>query len=302
MEEKNKKGGVPMSVAAWLKKNTHALTGKVVAVSGATGGIGRELCRHLASLGAALVLLDRNGQRSRALGAALEAEFPALSVDYIRVDMTEMETVRAAADALLARPLDYLILNAGAYAVPRFLTREGYDNVFQINFLSPYYLARRLLPHLRARGGRVIAVGSIAHTYSRTDENDIDFRTRKKPSLVYGNAKRRLMYALTDEAAEGGISIVHPGITQTNITAHYPKPIWLLIKYPMRLIFMSPRKAALSVLSGVFDACGESEWIGPRHFDVWGYPRKKRLSSADAAERAAIAENARALYARLTEN
>lgn len=288
-----------MSITRWLQKNTTSLAGKTVAVSGATGGIGQELCRHLAALGASLILLDRNTEKSKALGASLLARFPTLSVEYLRVDMTEMDSVRAAADALAPRPLDYLILNAGAYAIPRTLTREGYDNVFQINFVAPYYLARRLLPTLRARGGRVVAVGSIAHTYSKTDPRDVDFRTRRRASLVYGNAKRHLMYALTKEAKEGGVAIVHPGITQTNITAHYPKPIWLLIKYPMRLIFMSPKKAALSVLAGVFSPCGEGEWLGPRLFDVWGYPSKKRLLSADPYERAFIEETAERIFGEL---
>jgi hypothetical protein len=142
----------------------------------------------------------------------------------------------------------------------------------------------------------VVAVGSIAHNYSKTDAADVEFCTRTRASLVYGNAKRHLMYALSQQAKDGGVSIVHPGITQTNITAHYPKPIWLLIKWPMRVIFMSPRKAALCVLRGIFDGCGEGEWIGPRVFDVWGFPKKKRLTTAAAAERAFIEDNAEALY------
>ena len=285
-----------MHIKAWLKRNTSSLVGKTVAVSGATGGIGQALCRHLCALGASLILLDRNQEKSRALGAALTEGFPALKIECIRVDLCDMDTVVAAADALEKMPVDYLILNAGAYAVPRFTTHGGYDNVFQINFLAPYYLAKRLLPTLRARGGSVVAVGSIAHNYSKTDEGDLDFRTRTRASLVYGNAKRYLMYALSREARGGGVAIVHPGITQTNITAHYPKPIWLLIKHPMRVIFMSPKKAALSVLAGLFTPCGEGEWIGPRLFDVWGVPKKKRLLTADEAERAYIEKTAQALY------
>ena len=66
----------------------------------------------------------------------------------------------AAVDAALAHiDVDVLICNAGAYAVPRFITSSGYDNVFQINFAAPYYLMRRLAPHLAARGGRVVLVG-----------------------------------------------------------------------------------------------------------------------------------------------
>ena len=76
---------------------THSLAGKRVAISGATGGLGRPLCRYLSSLGASLVLLDRNGEKSRALGAELVAEFPTLSVSYLRVDMEDIDSVAAAA-------------------------------------------------------------------------------------------------------------------------------------------------------------------------------------------------------------
>ena len=285
-----------MSLSKWISKNTGALSGKTVAVSGATGGLGQELCRHLASLGAALILLDRNMQKSHALAEGLRADFPSLSVSHIEIDLEDIRAVRRAADELAARPLDYLILNAGAYSIPRHLCDTGYDNVFQINFLSPYYLARALLPHLRARGGRVVAVGSIAHTYSVTDPADVDFRTRQKASLVYGNAKRYLMfslYGLTD--ADGSLSVTHPGITLTNITAHYPKPLFALIKHPMKVIFMSPRKASLCILRGLFEPCGKGEWIGPRFFSVWGMPQKRPLRSCDKTEAETICHTAEQL-------
>lgn len=286
-----------MSISKWIKKNTASLVGKTVAISGSTGGLGRELCRYLASLGSALVLLDRNSEKSAALEAALKGEFPGLEVSRIRVDMADMASVISAADELCARDIDYLLLNAGAYSIPRYICDTDYDNVFQINFVSPYYLARRLLPAIRARGGKVVAVGSIAHNYSRTDSTDVDFATRRKASLVYGNSKRYLMYALPALAeSDGDIAITHPGITFTGITAHYPKLIFALIKHPMKVIFMSPRRAALSVLLGLFADCREDEWIGPRLFDVWGLPRKKKLRTATAEEIAYIRETADKIY------
>lgn len=289
-----------MSISKWIEKNTASLEGKTVAISGSTGGLGCELCRYLASLGAALVLLDRNPEKSAALEAALKDEFPSVAVSRICVDMADMSSVVVAADELCALEIDHLILNAGAYSIPRYICDTGYDNVFQINFVSPYYLARRLLPALRARGGRVVAVGSIAHNYSRTDSADLDFATRRKASLVYGNSKRYLMYslpALAESACE--IAIAHPGITFTGITAHYPKLIFALIKHPMKVIFMSPRRAALSILAGLFADLGEGEWIGPRFFDVWGLPRKKKLRTADAEEIAYIRESAEKIYEKL---
>ncbi len=280
-----------MRIKKWVKQNTESLEGKLVAVSGATGGIGRELCDLLASLGASLVLLDRNMTKSLALAEELRGRYPDLTISHISVDLEKMDMVKEAAEQLKALPLDFLILNAGAYSIPRHTCETGYDNVFQINFVSPYYLARTLLPSLRTRGGKVIAVSSIAHNYSKADFRDVDFATRKKASLVYGNAKRFLTYslfALGESHRE--IAIVHPGITFTNITAHYPKLIFGLIKHPMKVIFMKPRKAVLSILKGMFENCGKNEWIGPRFFNVWGTPKKKPLRTATPEEARAIAQ------------
>ncbi len=282
-----------MTVNAWIKKHTKRLDGRLIAVSGSTGGLGGALCRHLAALGASLILLDRNPAKAQALSEDLRAEYPALSVRHIPMDLTDLSTVFHAADELSSLPLDFLILNAGAYSVPRFTCESGFDNVFQINFLAPYLLADRLLPHLRERGGKVVAVGSIAHRYSQTDPSDPDFSARRKASLVYGNAKRHLMATLPALAnSPNEIALTHPGITFTNITAHYPPLIFALIKHPMKVIFMSPKRASLSILAGLFTSCKEDEWIGPRFFDVWGLPRKKVLRSIPPAERARLRREA----------
>lgn len=286
-----------MRIEKWMARNTQRLEGKRVAISGATGGLGRELCRYLAALGAELILLDRNPVKSAALQAELKREYPTLTVEGITVDMEDLAAVRAAANALKAGPLDYLILNAGAYHIPRHKATSGYDNVFTINFIAPYYLARELKETLERRGGRVIAVSSIAHNYSRIDPDDIDFSTREKSGKVYGNAKRYLTFALYHlfEGSEA-LAVTHPGITFTGITAHYPKLIFAIIKHPMKVIFMKPKKAALSVLQGVFTPCHKNEWIGPRLFNVWGMPRKATLSTCKEEESKEIFRIARGIF------
>lgn len=278
------------------------MEGKTVAVSGTTGGLGKELCRYLAHLGAHLILLDRNQEKSEAHERALFTDFMGVKIDRIPLDLADMESVRAATEALKAFPIDVFIHNAGAYSIPRCITDAGYDNVFQINFVSPYYMIRELMPTLRARGGRVVAVGSIAHRYSKSDEKDMDFRTRRAASRVYGNAKRYLMaslYELFRDEREASLAVVHPGITFTGITAHYPKLIFAIIKYPMKVIFMKPVKAALSLLGGLFVPTEYLCWIGPRFFDIWGTPRKKRLRSISEAECREIADRAENIYNQL---
>lgn len=283
----------------WLTENTERLDGKTVAITGSTGGLGKELARYLASLGASLILVDRSYKRSEEHKRALEAEFPDVSVKLITADLADFDSVKAAGELLLRERVDFLIHNAGAYSIPRTVCTTGYDNVFQINFVSPYYLTRTLMKPIKERGGKIIIVGSIAHNYSKTDNTDIDFKTRKKASRVYGNAKRYVMfssYALKENEYCPEISVTHPGITFTGITSHYPKLIFALIKHPMKIIFMRRDKAALSILRGVFKSTSKNEWIGPRLFNVWGLPKKKSLTTVSESEYEFIKETTNEIY------
>ncbi len=290
-----------MNIQKWLTKNTHSLLGKTVAITGATGGLGRELSRYVVMLGANLVTVDRNEARSIALEKELTSEFYDAKIIRILADMDDFDSVKLACEQLKHMPIDYLVLNAAAYSIPRKKCKTGYDNVFQINFVSPYYITRELMPLLTERKGRVIAVGSIAHNYSATDPDDIDFSARSRSNLVYGNSKRHLMFSLYElmKSEDKMLSVVHPGITFTNITAHYPPIIFAIIKHPMKLIFMKPKKAALSILKGFFDHTEGYSWIGPKLFNIWGYPSKKVLKTAEKEEIDRIYQTAESIYIKL---
>ena len=286
-----------MNYKKWLAKNTCSLDGKTVAISGSTGGIGKELCRFFCALSANLILIDRSRARSDALCDSLKEQFPNVSIKAFYLDLEDISATRDMAKALQGEIIDYLVLNAGAYKIPRSKGQNGFENVFNINFVSPYILADALLPQIKARGGKVIAVGSIAHNYSKIDVCDVDFATRKAPSKVYGNAKRYLMYSLwaLDEYRDV-INIAHPGIAVTNITSHYPRVIYAIIKYPMKIIFMNPKKASLSILYALFTDTKKNEWVGPRLFDVWGLPRKKTLKTCSKEEAEKISELSKEIY------
>lgn len=289
-----------MRTEKWLTEHAGELRGKRVAITGSTGGLGRELCAYLAALGASLILLDRNAERSRVHAEELRARF-AVEVACVTLDLESLASANAALEELESLPPDVLIQNAGAYAIARHPCESGYDTVFQTNFATPYYLIRRLLPMLRARNGRIVIVGSIAHALSRIDPSDVDFSTRRSDMRVYGNSKRWLILATEDLIVqETGVTlaVTHPGITSTNITSHYPTLVHRLVKPPMRLIFPSPRNAARSVLWGVFEETEHGEWLGPRVLGVWGRPQKKKRPSVDTNEREAIAKIADEVFAR----
>ncbi len=279
------------------------LENKHVALTGASGGLGRALCEMILRDGGTLTVIDRNEKKQAALIADLRASYPQSEIRGLLADMEDISSVRQLASALKERPLHHLILNAGAYSIPRHKTELSLDNVFTINFVSPYYLTRALSEHLRASGGSAVAVGSIAHSYSKSDGADEDFSTRSRASLVYGNAKRHLMAAYFDLAARGeSIAVTHPGISFTGITSHYPKLIFALIRHPMKWIFMKPKKAALSIYEGLFTRTEAGEWIGPRLFGIWGKPKKSRLKTISPEEQRRLAEYAERLYTSLCES
>lgn len=282
-----------------LSKGIASLSGKTIAITGATGGLGRHICRSVLSLSGALILLNRDTAKTETFRNTLLEEFPGAEIRCLSMDLSDMVSINKACKILNKMPVDVLIHNAGVYNIPRKTCETGYDNVFQINFVSPYYITKQLIPLLAQRGGKIVAVGSIAHTYSKTDPEDIDFSGRKKIHLVYGNSKRYLMFALAElmnRNRDVELSIVHPGITVTNITAHYPKLIYAVIKNPMKIIFMKPAKAARSIVSGIFEQVPYLHWIGPKYFNVWGNPSVKKLNSCTEQERERIFYAAESIY------
>ena len=52
----------------------------------------------------------------------------------------------------------------------------------------------------------------------------------------------------------------------------------------MKIIFMKPQKAALSVIYGIFNGCKRSEWIGPKFFNIWGLPKQQKLHTCSKNE------------------
>ena len=285
-----------MNCQKWLKRYQNGLDGKTVVLFGATGGLGQALCKDILMLGGRLITVDRNREKAEKNTAELKKSFPDGEIINLFADLSDFASVVSVAEELKQQNVDILVHNAGAYSIPRCTTSLGVDNVYQINFVAPYYITKALLPQLIQRKGRVVAVGSIAHNYSKTDENDWDFSTRKASSLVYGNAKRHWMYTLLElskEHPEVAFSVAHPGIAFTGITNHYPKLIFAIIKHPMKVIFMKPKYAALSIVMGMFEKTEPYSWIGPRFFDVWGMPRKKPLHTASSMEIAAIYHHAK---------
>ena len=288
-----------MNISSWIETNTTSLSGKTVAITGSTGGLGREICKHIAALGGNLIFVDRNKEKSEAHMKEIRDRFPGISIAGVTVNLENIDSVKRAVENLKKHHIDVFIHNSGVYNTPRYECSTGYDNVFQINFVSPYYIIKDLIPQIKKRKGKVVVVGSISNSFSRADINDVDFSKVSSDIKVYGNSKRYLMYSLHELFKdEKGISlsVVHPGITPTNITSGYPKAISKIIKYPMKLIFTAPEKASLSAVRGIFEKTEYHTWIGPRVFGIWGFPVKSELKSCSIEESEYISDIAEKIY------
>lgn len=270
-------------------------------MTGSYGGIATHSVEHFAKLGANFIFLNRNKEKTNSQILKLKEINPEIKAEFIKCDLSNFKEVKDVVKTLKTKHIDILFLAAGVYNVKLFKTNSGYNNVFQTNFLSHYYIVKELLPNIKSVNGKVVAVSSIAHNYSKLDESDIDFSNRTKHSKVYGNSKRFLTFALQElaEVENFNLSIIHPGITLTEMTNHYPKAINWLVKILIKLIFPSPKKANLNFVKGVFSNTNHNQWIGPKFFKIYGYPKTQKLKTCSKEESELIFEIAEDIYNKL---
>lgn len=292
-----------MNKYKWLDKHCKNLDGKRVVITGATGGLGKLICDNLAHLGADITLACRNVNTAQTLKDAILSSHPNTNIDIVELDLANINSVNSAIEKIRKyNGIDILINNAGVYNVPLKKLDSGFNNVFQINFLYTYYLTKQLLPELEKKpNSTCITLGSVAHNYSKIDAKDIDFSSKTKHSKIYGNSKRFLMFSLYElfKNKNTNLAIVHPGVTLTNMTNHYPKAINWLVKIGIKLFFPTPNKAIRSILLGTTVSTPYHHWMGPKIFNVWGNPKVSKLSTCTTTESEEIYKIAENLYEKL---
>src|SRR6056297_1851490 len=136
--------------------------GKLVLISGATSGIGYVTARKYASMGADLLCITRDAEKSEVLKQKIENEF-GVTCDYILTDLSSKEDVHRLAEQLYAlqKPIDVFIHNAGVFLTTQKLTAEGTDKVFMVQHLSSFMLNVLLAEKLKTQEkARIILVNS----------------------------------------------------------------------------------------------------------------------------------------------
>jgi NAD(P)-dependent dehydrogenase (short-subunit alcohol dehydrogenase family) len=212
-------------------------------VTGANSGVGYYAALELARQGAHVLLACRDRAKGDAALERLRAEAPDSNAEVVVLDLASLASVRAVAEAELARglPLDLLINNAGVMAPKqRRETADGYELQFGTNVLGHFALTALLMPALeRAASGksqrpRIVTVASIAHKEGRLNFDDLQSTRNYGPMIAYRQSKLAdLMFALemsrrlhaAGPPASGVMSLAaHPGVASTNIFRVGPFP------------------------------------------------------------------------------
>jgi NAD(P)-dependent dehydrogenase (short-subunit alcohol dehydrogenase family) len=227
------------------------MSGKVAVVTGATGGIGKEIARGLVRLGADVVVGARDPRRGEATRAELTAAPGGGGVSVLPLDVADQSSVRAFAAAFTERrsSLDVLVNNAGAWFTDRRVSPDGHELTLATNVLGPHLLTELLLDSLRsAPSARVVnVVSSIVGDY---DATDLQFTRRRYDGYkAYAQSKQALTmltWGLAGRLAGQGVcaNTAAPGFVRTGFNRNARGPRTAMINLMVRLFAVSPAKGA----------------------------------------------------------
>ncbi len=192
----------------------------VVAITGASKGIGAELARQLAAKGSKLVLAARSEKELEEVAA--DCKKLGASVVTVKADVTSERDCQAIiAGALVAfGRLDALVNNAGATMWARFEDIEDMEilkRIMDVNYMGAVYCTHYALPHLKESKGLIVGISSLAG------------RTGVPTRTGYSAAKHAMtgfFDSLRIEMEDSGVAVtmIYPGFVATGIRENATGP------------------------------------------------------------------------------
>jgi retinol dehydrogenase 14 len=248
------------------------MAGKVVLVTGGTGGIGRATAEGLAALGARVGITGRDEARTRTAAEEIAAAAGNPSVDAFAADMSVQAQVRRLATAVLdVYPrLHVLVNNVGGFWGCRHVTADGLEHTFAVNHLAPFLLTDLLLERLKASApARVVTVSSGAQAMGRLDFDDLQGERRYSGQAAYNQSKLAnvmFTYELARRLAGTGVAatVLHPGVVRTRFAAEDPSPFWKVLLPVIRPLLKSPARGAATSI--YLASAAEVEEVSGKYF------------------------------------
>jgi 2-hydroxycyclohexanecarboxyl-CoA dehydrogenase len=183
-------------------------TSRTALVTGAAGGIGGAIARHLAAAGFSVALCDLDGKSAAEAAAALPGRHAGYAMDIS--DSVSVRQALAAVEGELGH-VDVLVNNAGIDKIEKFTesAEETWRKVIEVNYLGTVIVTRAILDGMLARGyGRIINISSDAGRVGSSGE--VVYSGTKGAVISFGKALAR-------EVATKGVTVnaVCPGPTDT---------------------------------------------------------------------------------------
>jgi len=285
----------------WTAADVPDQMGKVVVITGGSGGIGQETARALLAKGAKVYIAARSQEKSQKAIDKLKEETGKDAVFFLKLDLTDLVAVKSAAEEFLGKEseLHGLYNNAGVmYAPIDKITEQGYDMQFGTNVLGHFYLTKLLLPVLTATAKnspagtvRVVNVSSVAHIQGPPEgirwssilpgNDSLEARKKLGTKRLYGQSKLgNILFSKELARRYGGEGIVsislHPGIINTDLVRHTGTRMQRLIQtvaYPVSYGAIS------SLYAGTARAAGE---LNGKYLTTWArvtLPNRQALDS-----------------------
>jgi NAD(P)-dependent dehydrogenase (short-subunit alcohol dehydrogenase family) len=258
------------SATEWLSNRVGSQAGRVIVVTGANSGLGLETARALGARGATVIMTARDTAKGEAAAEELRAEQPDGRFDVRRLDLADLDSVRAFAAGV--EDVDVLVNNAGVMMPPHTLTEQGYELQLGVNHLAHFALTLLLFNRLlRSDDPRVVTVSSGLHHRGRIHFEDLHgnqkynrmgyYAQSKLANVVFGLELHRRLRA----NSIGMRSVLaHPGYTATNLQSSGPTGVSkLAMKVSNRLM---AQDVAMGALPQVYAAAGPDVESG----QFWG--------------------------------
>ena len=243
------------------------MDGKTVMITGANSGLGFATSVHLAKLGANVIMACRSGIPDA--GEKVKKLSGSDKVYMKHIDLADLESVNNFCHDLKNEGvhLDVFINNAAVVPSGSRKTKQGLEQMFVVNYLSPFFLVNKLLeegiiPNEVFHGDkqseiipRIVIVSSESHRSG----NDLDIKelgeykvfTMKEVIAYYGYYKlaltsfaEELNRRINPQSINVAVHSICPGAVNTNIAREAPKLFQPLLKIIFGLFFQDPMKAA----------------------------------------------------------